>query len=53
MVHHGMITDRVDQRVTHWRDRAGLEEQLIDQAYSRGYGDVLEKRGVSRARSQP
>jgi hypothetical protein len=53
MVHHGLITDQVDQRVTHWRDRAGLEEQLIDRAYSQGHGDVLEKRGVPRATSQP
>jgi hypothetical protein len=53
MVHFGMITDRVAQRVTHWQDRSGLEEQLIERAYSRGYGDVLEKRGVHRIPSQP
>jgi hypothetical protein len=53
MVHYGMITEGAGPRITHWRDRSGLEERLIEQAFSHGHGDVMEKRGVQRTTSQP
>ncbi len=52
-VHFGIITERVERGIRQWRDRSGLEQQLIERAYSQGHGDVLEKRGVRRTVPPP
>ena len=48
-VYHGVITERKDREQKHWRDVAKVEQFLINQAYKQGYGDLLDKVGVTKS----
>lgn len=48
-VYHGVITEQKDREQKHWRDVAKAEQFLINQAHKQGYGDLLEKVGVTKS----
>ena len=48
-LYHGVITERKGREKKHWRDVAGVEQFLINQAREQGYGELLEKGGVSKS----
>ncbi len=48
-VYHGVITTSEGKKECHWRDLAGLENFLVEQAYEQGYGEMLAKVGMGRA----
>lgn len=47
-VYQGVITERRNQEQNYWRDMANVERFLIDQAFEQGYGDMLQKVGITK-----
>jgi hypothetical protein len=41
-----VVTERSGTRTRHWRDTAGVERWLLEQARGRGYGAVLASEGI-------
>jgi hypothetical protein len=46
IVFHGVIIERPGPAAAHWRDVAGLEDWLLEDAWRRGHGEVLAEAGV-------
>jgi hypothetical protein len=47
-VFSGVLTDMTQRKGAHWSDVAGIERFLIRLAYEQGFGELLEKVGVSK-----
>lgn len=47
-VFRGVLTVPEDGKQRHWRDVAGVEKYLIDQTFEQGYGELIEKVGISK-----
>lgn len=47
VVFHGVIVERPGPAATHWRDVAGVEDWLLEDAWRRGHGEVLAEAGVN------
>jgi hypothetical protein len=45
-VFHGVVAERPGPRASHWRDAAGLERWLLDQARQQGHGEILAAAGA-------
>ena len=48
-VYHGVVTVNKKREQEHWRDVAGVEQFLINQAREQGYGNILEKTGGAKS----
>jgi hypothetical protein len=46
VVFHGVIIERPGPAATYWRDVAGVEDWLLEDAWRRGHGEVLAEAGV-------
>jgi hypothetical protein len=46
LVFHGAIIERPGAAARYWRDAAGLEEWLLDDARRRGHGEILAAAGA-------
>lgn len=46
VVFHGVVTERPGPRASHWRDAAGLESWLLEQARREGYSEILAAAGA-------
>jgi hypothetical protein len=47
-VYQGVLTEPIERGQRHWRDVAGVEEFLLDQAHQQGHTDLLRMVGVER-----
>ena len=47
-VYQGVLTESAERGQRHWRDAAGVEQFLLDQAHQQGHSELLKRVGVER-----